>query len=343
MTKDIYLEHGKKVAISCFSAFLCALSMNLFLIPAQVYASGINGAAQLAADLIYSGLHFRVSISLLILLLNLPIAFLGWYKVGKTFTFYSFVTVILTSLFLGVIPVSELSNDLLLNAIFGGIISAVGVGVALKFGISTGGLDIIAIYLTRKWRKSSTGRYFMTLNGIIILIAGFVYQWQYALYTLISRYVNSYVIDNIHTKYQKLTIIAVTEYADTMVDAIQTRFDRGATVTPSYGGYSKKKLFSIMIVVSHYELYEMEKLIKHIDPQAFINILETTKIVGVFHSEEEQRAVQAMKERKVQEKKKLPLSDQEYEKFKSLIDNHNYQIGYGPGYGHYSFSNEIKD
>ncbi|RYL89755.1 YitT family protein [Sporolactobacillus sp. THM7-4] len=319
MSHLLLRDHTRKLAVSFVSALFCALSMNLFLVPAKVYASGINGAAQLITDISRDLLNLHLSIGLIVLILNLPIAWLGWCKVGKSFTFYSFVTVALTALFLTVIPVHPLSPDILLNAIFGGMLSAVGVGVALKYGISTGGLDIIAIYLTRRNRNSSSGRYFLILNGIIIVIAGAVYEWQYALYTLISRFVNSYVIDMIHTKYQKLTVISVTEHADQLVQAIKDQFDRGVTVIPCYGGFTNTKRYSIMIVISHYELYKMEQLIKEIDPDAFTNILETNKIIGVFHNEDEQQAVQAIKHGQTLKDGKRPFSEQEYEHFQELF------------------------
>ncbi|MET1248087.1 YitT family protein [Sporolactobacillus sp. STCC-11] len=310
----------KKSIISICAAFLCALSMNLFLVPAHVYAAGINGAAQLISDLLLDGMHVHLSISLLILALNLPIAVLGWYKVGKSFTLFSFVTVVLTSLFLTILPVHPLSSDILLNSIFGGMISAIGVGIALKYGISTGGLDIIAIFLTRRNRNASSGRYFLILNGIIIIIAGAVYEWQYALYTLISRFVNSYVIDMIHTKYQKLTVITVTDQTERLIDAIQDQFDRGITVIPSYGGFTGTKKSTLMVVISHYELYKMERLIKTMDPNAFTNILETNKIIGTFHTEEQQKAIQAMKHGENVGKVKQTLGAQDYEHFQKLFE-----------------------
>ncbi|TGA95977.1 YitT family protein [Sporolactobacillus shoreae] len=321
MHKIFMQDFGKKMAISCSAAFLCALSMNFFLIPAHVYAAGINGAAQLLTDVLHDWLNFNIPIGLLVLLLNLPIAWLGWVKVGKSFTFFSFVTVLLTSVFLSVIPISPLSSDIILNSIFGGLISAVGVGIALKFGISTGGLDIIAIYLTRRNRNASSGKYFLILNGIIIVLAGAIYEWQFALYTLISRFVNSYVIDMIHTKYQKLTVITITDHKDKMIAAIQDQFDRGMTIIPSYGGFTGRKRYSIMMVISHYELYDMEQLIKRIDPHAFTNILETNKIIGLFHTEEQQKAIQRMKHGEVLNNKQHVLSDDDFDYFQQLFNN----------------------
>ncbi|WP_420852783.1 YitT family protein [Sporolactobacillus pectinivorans] len=312
-------ELVKKLAISLCAAFLCAMSMNLFLIPAHVYAAGINGAAQLLSNVLHDWLNFNIPIGLLVLLLNLPIVWLGWFKVGKGFTFFSFVTVFLTSLFLSVLPVYPLSSDIILNSIFGGLISAVGVGIALKYGISTGGLDIIAIYLTRRNRNASSGKYFLILNGIIIILAGAIYEWQFALYTLISRFVNSYVIDMIHTKYQKLTVITITKEKDKMIAAIQDEFDRGMTIIPSYGGFTGTKRYSIMMVISHYELYQMEQLIKRVDPNAFTDILETNKIIGLYHTEEQQKEIQKMKHGESMKNQHLTLSKEDFDHFQQLF------------------------
>ncbi|MFT8870881.1 MAG: YitT family protein [Sporolactobacillus sp.] len=316
------VELVKKGLVAVIAAFLCALSMNLFLIPAHVYASGINGAAQLITDILADWGPFHLSVGLLILLLNLPIAWLGWVRVGRSFTLFSFITVGLTALFLSVIPVYPLSTDIMLNSIFGGMISAIGVGLALKFGISTGGLDIIAIYLTRRNHNAHSGRYFLILNGIVIVAAGAIYEWQFALYTLISRFVNSYVIDMIHTKYQKLTVMIITDKKDELVHAIQDEFDRGTTVIPSIGGFTGSAHYTLLVVISHYELYRMEQIVKTVDPRAFTDIMETNKIIGRFYGEEQQKAVQQMKHGCDSPEFKRVLGESDYDYYRKLFTEH---------------------
>lgn len=100
-------------------------------------------------------------------LFNIPVVILAWKKVGKAFTFFSFLCVIFMTLFLEIIPVRAVSNDIILNAIFGGIISAIGVGVALKWGASTGGLDIIAMILS-KIKDKPVGTYFFFLMQLLL-------------------------------------------------------------------------------------------------------------------------------------------------------------------------------
>ncbi len=143
-------------------------------------------------------------------LLNIPIGVLGWLKVGRSFTVYSILSVALTSVFMGILPEMRLSHDILLNTVFGGVISAIGIGLTLKFGASTGGLDIVSMVLA-KWKDKPVGTYFFILNGIIILTAGLLQGWEKALYTLVALYVTTRVIDAIHTRHMKLTAMIVTK------------------------------------------------------------------------------------------------------------------------------------
>src|SRR5690606_34765336 len=122
---------------------------NFFLITANVYASGFTGAAQLISSIFNDFVGIGISTGILLLILNIPVLILGWYKVGKGFTIYSIISVLFSSLFLEVLPIMELSNDIILNAVFGGVIGGVGVGLSLKHGASTGGLDIVAMVLSR--------------------------------------------------------------------------------------------------------------------------------------------------------------------------------------------------
>lgn len=273
----IILLHAKKIIVVMIGALLNAIAMNLFLIPANVYASGFTGTAQLLSS-IFGG---NISTGILLFLLNVPVTLLGWLKVGKSFTLYSFISVALMSIFLEIIPIYQLSSDILLNAVFGGVISAVGIGFTLKWGASTGGLDIIAMVLSRM-NDRPVGTYFFTLNGLIIVTAGFLYGWEKALYTLVTLYASTRVIDAIHTRHEKLTAMIVTKKSEELTKAIHSRMVRGITMIPAKGAFTKEEKDMIIIVITRYELFELEQIIKEVDPHAFTNIVQTTGIFGFF-------------------------------------------------------------
>ncbi|MFS0644548.1 YitT family protein [Siminovitchia sp. 179-K 8D1 HS] len=275
----------KKVGIITFGALLGAYALNFFLIPANVYASGFTGAAQLLSRILadYASLH--VSTGLLLMLFNIPVAVLGWLKVGRAFTVYSFLSVLLTSVFLELIPIQEQADDVMLYAVFGGVISAIGIGITLKIGASTGGLDIVSMILSRMSDKS-VGTYFFLINAVIILTAGLLYGWDKALYTLLSVYVSTRVIDAIHTRQQKLTAMVVTKKASELQKAIYSRMVRGITIVPAKGAFSNEKRDLMLTVITRYELYELKKIIREVDPNAFTNIIETAGVLGFFRKDE---------------------------------------------------------
>ncbi|MBM7717410.1 YitT family protein [Siminovitchia sp. FSL H7-0308] len=274
-------EMIKKISIITFGALLGALALNFFLIPANVYASGFAGASQLLSRILADFASIQVSTGILLLLFNIPVAILGWLKVGRSFTLYSFLSVVLTTVFLEFIPVQERAEDVMLYAVFGGVIAAIGIGITLKVGASTGGLDIISMVLSRMSDKS-VGTYFFILNAIIILTAGALYGWDKALYTLLSVYVSTRVIDAIHTRHQKLTAMIVTKKAPALQKAIYSRLVRGITIVPAKGAFSNEHRDLMISVITRYELYELKKIIKEVDPNAFTNIVETAGVLGFF-------------------------------------------------------------
>lgn len=271
---------SKKIAIVLAGALLNAIAMNFFLIPANVYASGFTGVAQLLSGIL--GGFFTTGI--LLFILNIPVTILAWIKVGKAFTIYSFISVFSMSFFLEIIPITKFSEDILLNAVFGGVIAAVGVGMTLKYGGSTGGMDIIAMVLSRMNDKP-VGTYFFTLNAIIIITAGVLYGWEKALYTLVALYASTRVIDAIHTRHEKLTAMIITKKQDEMKKAIHDRLVRGITILPAKGAFTNETREMLMIVITRYELYDLEKIIKEVDPGAFTNIVQTAGIFGFFRKD----------------------------------------------------------
>lgn len=278
------LFHVKKFIIVIIGAFIFAFSMNYFLIPAGVYSSGFSGLSQLLSRLFSEYFNIHISVGIWLLLLNIPVTILGWRKVGKIFTLYSFISVIFSSLFLNLIPIKELSDDILLNAVFGGVIGAVGAGMTLRFGASTGGMDIIAVYLSRVV-EGSVGRFTLILNSFIIISAGFLFGWEKSLYTLVGLFSSSKVIDILHTQAQKLTAMIVTKNSKDLKQAILTRLTRGATVVPAHGAYSDEGRDMLITVISRYELFELRKIIKEVDPKAFTNIVKTDSVIGLFRKD----------------------------------------------------------
>jgi uncharacterized membrane-anchored protein YitT (DUF2179 family) len=114
------------------------------------------------------------------------------------------------------------------------------------------------------------------------LTAGYLYGWEKALYTLVTLYTSTRVIDAIHTRYEKLTALIITKKGDELRKAIHSKLVRGITAIPAKGGYTNETKDMLMIVITRYELFDLERIIKEVDPKAFTNFVETTNVVGFF-------------------------------------------------------------
>jgi len=271
-----------KVLVVILGALLNAFAMNCFLIPVKVYSSGFSGLAQLLSNLISDFTPINVSTGVLLAILNIPVVILAWRKIGHSFTYFTILSVGVMTIFLGIIPVTPLfSHDILLNSVFGGLFAAIGIGYTLKYGASTGGLDIIAIVLSRLKGKP-VGTYFFLFNAIIILIAGYIYGMEKALYTLINLYVTSRFIDAIHTSHIKVTAFIVTTKGDELRKEIHSRLIRGITTMNAKGAFTNQEKQVFMIVLSRYELYNLNRIIKSVDEKAFTNIVQTVDVFGEF-------------------------------------------------------------
>ncbi|SDC28380.1 Uncharacterized membrane-anchored protein YitT, contains DUF161 and DUF2179 domains [Pelagirhabdus alkalitolerans] len=278
----MFIFESKRIFIVILGALINAMALNFFLIGADVYASGFTGMAQLLSTVFTDFLDIDfISTGLWLLILNIPVGVLGWFKVGRHFTVYSFVSVIMTTLFLEIIPIVTFSDDIMLNAVFGGVLGGFGVGITLKWGASTGGSDIVAMVLSRM-KDKPIGGYLMVVNGVIIFFAGVLNEPENALYTLLALYVTTRVVDGLHTRHEKVTAMIVTKKTDEMQEAIHQTVVRGITILPARGAYTKEDKSMLVLVITRYELYDLERIINEVDPQAFTNIVHTAGVFGFF-------------------------------------------------------------
>lgn len=289
---DKNTEILKRIGVLIVCGLTSAISLNYFLIPAKVLSAGMNGVAQIIVAIGLNNFGIQLNTGLFIFILNIPIFVIGFWKLGKEATFWSFLNVVTISLVTMFFPHGELTENILMNALMGGLFIGIGAGLALKLGFTTGGMDILSLVLSKTTGKT-VGNFMFILNGTIVLFAGFIFSWESALYTIISIYMMSYVVDIIHTSHQKLTAMIITTKPDEVGRSISERVFRGMTLLPSVGAYSGVESKTIMMVITRYELYDLEQAILEADKQAFVNILPTQSILGRFATEDEQRTFKA--------------------------------------------------
>lgn len=271
-----------KISAAVAYGLLAGAGLNLFLTPAGIYSSGVNGAAQLLAAVSTQLFGTSVTVAAWILLLNLPLLVLSWLKLGRSFTFYTLLAVIGSSFFLQLFPQQSITSNLLLAAVFGGLLTGAGVGLCLRVGFCTGGTDIIVLVL-QKSTGQTVGQIGLIVNGLIVAAAGFLFGWEMALYSLVSIYVSTVMLDRFYLQQYKVTAMIVTAKGEEMTAALLAGNIRGLTVLPqALGGYSRQQRCVIWTVISQYELFFVRHIVQSTDPQAFVNIQPTSEVLGRF-------------------------------------------------------------
>ena len=264
-----------KLALIFAASILLGAAFNLFLLPHEILAGGVNGIAMILS------LLTPVNGGIWLIVLNIPILILGWLKLGKTFIGNSVFSVTVTSIAMLYIPVVPVTEDVLLSSVFGGVLVGAGAGVIIRFGGSTGGFDVIGLLLTIK-RDVPLGALVFVLNSGVVFISGFIFSWELALYTMASIYISGLVVDRIHTRHIKLTLMVVTSQGEAVKKELLDNLYRGITVVDGEGAYSAAKLKVLYSVISRYELSYVRPLIKNIDPNAFVSVSETMEVMGNF-------------------------------------------------------------
>ena len=162
----------KKFQPSLLYGLLSSIAVNFFFQPGHVYSSGATGLAQVLSALSVRTLGFEIPVSLTFYAINIPLLILAWYKIGHKFTIFTFITVTMSSLFIQVMPHVTLTEDPLINAIFGGLVMGTGIGFGLKSRISSGGTDIVSLTIRKKTGRD-VGNISLIVNGIIMVLRAF--------------------------------------------------------------------------------------------------------------------------------------------------------------------------
>lgn len=281
LTSERFKKELKSLAIISVGTILFAIGINWFINPSGLYVGGVTGISQLVSRILYSTLGIKINLGLLIWSINVPLLLLAYKFIGKRFTYHTLYTVTFLTICLNVIPEKTFSEDVLLNIVVGGMIYALGSGTILKYGGSTGGLDILSQYLSMK-KQGSFGQYSFYVNCIIITIAGFLQGWEIALYTILLMFVQMQMVDRIHTPHKSYTVFIVTTKQDEVIQTLQARLGRGITIINAEGAYTHTNRSLLMIVVSSYELYIALQLLNEVDPHSFTNVLQSSQVQGNF-------------------------------------------------------------
>lgn len=274
-----------RVGIVIFSSTLYCLGLIWFLEPAGIYAAGITGFSQVIKNVV--DYVFVIPLGVYTFAFNVPLFVYGWRRVSRRFAIFSAVSVLVQTICtLDWIPVVDFGMNPMENqltfAIIGGLITGVACGVALRFGTSTGGLDILAQVLAME-KNISIGVFTMIANVTIAIIGGAVVSgsWAIAFYTCVRIILTSVSIDKIHTSYNHVKLNIISSKKDEMLGELLA-MHRGCTIIPVEGAYSHQKKFDLIMVVSSYELEKAISICKKYDPHVFIIVEPVKRLYGNY-------------------------------------------------------------
>lgn len=268
-------EIVKNSILLVFGAILVSVALEIFLIPNSIIDGGVIGVA------IILGYLTKVSIGLFIFLLNIPFMVVGYKQIGKSFTLSTLLGVTVLSLGVNFLhPVPQLTDDLLLASVFGGIILGVGVGTIIRYGGSLDGTEIVAILISKKG-AFSVGEIVMFFNVFILGSAGFVFGWDKAMYSLIAYFIAFKMIDiTIDGLEESKSVTIVSENPEEIADAIIARLGRGVTSLSGKGCYTREDKSILYVVVTRLELAKLRSIINEIDDNAFVAIGNVHEVLG---------------------------------------------------------------
>ncbi|MFC4777590.1 YitT family protein [Paenibacillus sp. GCM10023252] len=266
-----------------------AFGLQYFVIPNGLMEGGVTGIGVL---LNYAA-GWRLSITTLVL--NIPLFFLGLKALGRGQMIYTLIGIISLSLFLGlmenfielgwIVPFKT-DTDYILAALYAGVTLGAGLGIVFRFGGTTGGVDIIARILS-KWRGMSMGQIILALDAVIIGISLLYISKEQVLYTLVTVFIASKLIDFIQDgAYAAKAFSIITDHSEKIAQRVTLEMDRGVTLMPAKGAFSGQQKEIVYCVVQRHEVRRLKSIIRSEDPRAFIIITEVHDVLGEGFKEE---------------------------------------------------------
>lgn len=275
----------KNILMLTIAGFVNAFGVTVFLAPVKLYDSGISGTSMLLSQLTPEW----CSLSLFLLILNIPLFIFGYKKQGKTFTIYSIYTIAMYSLgawlITDILPIdvslaSPLAGqDLLLCALFGGLISGVGSGITIRYGGAIDGVEVMSVIFAKKI-GITVGTFVMIYNVLLYIVCGFMRgSWILPLYSIVTYAAGLKTIDFIVEGIDRSkAAMIITSKPDEISDALVAEFECGTTKIGVKGGYSNADMTMIYFIVDRFQISKMRELVHSIDEGAYITLTEVADV-----------------------------------------------------------------
>lgn len=269
------------IAVS-LASLLMALNINTFVHTGELLPGGASGLTLLIQEIFAKFLNVKLPYTLINILINSVPVYIGFRFIGKKFTALSCWVILLTGVLADLLPPYIVTRDILLISIFGGLINGIAISMCLLVDSTTGGTDFISIFLSER-RGVDSFNITLMINAAILLAAGFLFGWDKALYSIIFQFCSTLMVRILYRKYQKATLFVVTNKPKEVCEAISKISHHGATIIEGEGSYEHCERNVVYSVVSGSESGRVISVVKEADPEAFVNVLKTERVLGRFY------------------------------------------------------------
>lgn len=284
------LLHHKnlRLATGIFGSVLLAAAINLFVVPQGFYSGGLYGVCQILRTLLVEHLALTLPFDLagvLYMLFNVPLLILAWRSFGRSFVVRLVLCTAVNSLALTVIPAPAvpLIADPLTSCLVGGIAAGFSCGLILTCGCSTGGLDVLGLYLSKKGSAFTVGKFSLSFNAVLYLLCALLFSVHTALYSVIYTVFSALFLDRIHQQNISVQMLIFTKsHAAEIKRFIIETLDRGVTVWDGRGGYTGEKLDVLCVCLSKYEIAAVQQQLYEVDGDVFFVVQEGVRVGGNF-------------------------------------------------------------
>ena len=279
MDKKLIKKYAILTARVTGGALVYAVGFSFFCYPNAIVSGGVTGVA-----MILNMLMPELPVGVMIIVMNIPLFFVAWKKLGFDFLVASLLGMVISSLLVDLFNSFPLvaTAEPLLGALYGGLIKGVGSGIIYAGGASFGGIDIMAKILRRRYPYINFGTFILALDGVILLIFALVFQkYDITMYSIICIYVVSRIIDLLlYGPVSARLCYIISEKSETVQKAITGELHRGVTMLRGVGAYSGKEKQVLMCVVKRQQIVEIRRLVKNIDKTAFIVVTDARDVYG---------------------------------------------------------------
>lgn len=282
MNTQELLRNVRSLVLVTLSALIYSIAIKMFVESANLIPAGFIGISLVITEIIDVLIHVRVPYMLLYFILQIALTLVVFKIIGTRFAVLSILQFTLMTIFSFFIPAVTLSDDIILISIFGGVLTGISILLALLGEASSGGTDFVAVYFQNK-SNIPIWDYIMFFNWGVLLIAGFFFGIEAALYSMVFQFVSTTLVNTFNSRNRLVTLTIITSEGDKISQLLITNTKHGVTVSEAKGAFTNSSKQMLYTVLNEFEVNFVIHEIRNIDPKVFINVVKSEKVYGNFN------------------------------------------------------------